>query len=94
MKYLVKDHVLGAYTWRGTAEKKALVSLNELIFQSVRNSFKNYKMNDYKDYMVQWLKHSGTRQRVVTYTYPNRKEPKLVNSNYDNDVYEDDDDDY
>lgn len=39
--------------------------------------------------MVQWLKHSGTRQRVVTYTYPNRTDTKFDNFNFGNDDYDD-----
>lgn len=86
MKYLIKDHVLEGYTWCGTINKKPfkkLVYLNDLIFKSVRDELKNgYKFGQYKSYMIQWLKHSRTRQRTVTYQYPNRNQQ---NYNYDTD---------
>lgn len=77
MKYLFTDPVLERYTWRGTDKKspfKSLKSLNNLLYMSVRLQFKNYKLFEYKTYMVQWLKHSRSRQRKVTYSYPDRKE--------------------
>lgn len=75
MKYLITDQVLDHFTWRGTGEKNAfekLTFLNDLIFKSVRQNFKNLSFKDYQSYMVQWLKHSTTRQRTVVYQYPNR----------------------
>lgn len=92
MKYLISDPVLDGYSWRGTGEKKAfqkLTFLNDLIFKSVRSQFKKYTMKDYKNYMVQWLKHSRTRQRKVTYQYPERNPQN--ESEYDDDAEEDDD---
>lgn len=44
---------------------------------------------EYNSYMVQWLKHSSTRQRIVTYSYPNgKKGAKRRASNFDNDEEE------
>lgn len=78
MKYLFIDPVLELYTWRGTEDKKpfkSLRSINSLIYQSVRLQFgQQYKKHEYKAYMIQWLKHSKSRQRVITYSYPQRKE--------------------
>lgn len=77
MKYLFIDPVLELYTWRGTEDKKpfkSLRSINSLIYQSVRLQFgQQYKKHEYKAYMIQWLKHSKSRQRVITYN-PQRKE--------------------
>ncbi len=77
MKYLFTDPVLEKYTWRGTDQKrpfKSLKSLNQLLYTSVCHQFKNYKQFEYKSYMVEWLKHAKSRQRKVTYTYPDRKD--------------------
>ncbi len=71
------------YTWRGTDEKKSfkkLSSLNKLIFQSVRVDFSNYKYKDYKAYMITWVKHAKSRQRTVTYSYPDQKKSKSYES--------------
>lgn len=73
MKYLFTDPVLENYSWRGTATKRAfkdLKALNNLILRSVRDRCPNTARDEYKDYMVQWLKHARSRQRQVTYTYP------------------------
>ena len=96
MKYLISDPILDGYTWRGTVTPpkrafKELVNLNRLIFKSVRASlepskFKKYKFLQYKNYMIQWLKHSRSRQRIVTYQYPIAHQQ---NDNYD-DVDDDD----
>lgn len=89
MKYLIIDQVLEHYTWKGTGEKKAFVKLtflNDLIFKSVRSQFPKYTFKAYKTYMVQWLKHSKTRQRTVVYHYPNR------NERHENDEDDDDED--
>lgn len=83
MKYLITDSVLDGYTWRGTGEKKAfekLTFLNDLIYKSVRLQFRKYTNKEYQTYMVQWLKHSGTRQRTVIYAYPNRN-PRTSSDN-------------
>lgn len=37
--------------------------------------------------MVQWIKHSTTRQRTVVYNYPNRS-PQANSRDDDNDEYE------
>lgn len=77
MKYLFTDPVLDRYTWRGTDKKhsfKSLKSLNNLLLMSVRQQFESYKRFEYNAYMVQWLKHSTSRQRIVTYVYPDREE--------------------
>lgn len=94
MKYLVIDKVLDKYTWRGTGKKKAfekLTFLNDLIFKSVRSQFKNYTFKDFASYMVQWLKHSTTRQRTVVYQYPNCNIEE-ENSEQDGEDIEDDED--
>lgn len=91
MKYLFSDSVLDEYTWRGTADLapfKQLTAVNSLIFRSVRTHSSKYKYKSYKDYMVQWIKHSTTRQRTVTYTYPNR------NQNENETDHDSDDDEY
>lgn len=90
MKYLFTDPVLERYTWRGTVKKdsfKSLKSLNNLLYTSVRGQFEDYKRFQYNSYMVEWLKHAKTRQRKVTYTYPDRKEL----SDSDDEVSDDDD---
>jgi len=78
MKFLFTDTVLDLYTWRGTDEKQSfrkLKTLNDLIFTSVRQQFgSKYKRHEYNKYMVQWIKHSKSRQRTVTYSYPSRRE--------------------
>lgn len=77
MKYLFSDPVLERYTWRGTEKKrpfKSLKSLNNLLYASVRNQFEEYHRFEYNKYMVQWLKHAKSRQRVITYKYPDPKE--------------------
>lgn len=38
--------------------------------------------------MVQWLKHSKTRQRTVVYQYPNRQQSQSNDDEYDEDVDE------
>lgn len=89
MKYLFTDQVLENYTWRGTADKgpfKSLKALNHLILRSVRDRCPSTARDEYKDYMIQWLKHARTRQRTVTYTYPARR-----NLNRDGSSDEDDD---
>lgn len=92
MKYLISDRALEHYTWRGTAEKKSfkqLQSLNDLIFRSVREQFQHCKRVDFSSYMVQWLKHARTRQRTVSYIYPDRKAAKNLfgtDEDYDDDV--------
>lgn len=85
----------------GYREKKAFKqfeSLNDLIYRSVREQFKRFKFDEYRSYMVQWLKHSRTRQRTVLYTYPERKMSNNVygaddndddENNFDDDHYED-----
>ncbi|KAJ6643186.1 hypothetical protein Bhyg_08142 [Pseudolycoriella hygida] len=82
MKYLFSDKCLDHYTWRGTHEKapfEKLTLLNDLIFKSVRRNFKGYSRRSFNKYMVEWLKHSTTRQRTVVYTYPNRNSPEKDN---------------
>lgn len=74
MTYLITDQVLDSYTWLGTSDLepfKKFTSINNLIYRIART--KEFKRIDYDRYMVQWLKHSTTRQRTVTYTYPNRR---------------------
>lgn len=97
MKYLFSDTVLDEYTWRGTQEKapfRDLKSINKLILNSVRNDFPGikYKFFAYKKYMIEWLKHSFTRQRTVTYTYPRRKKKAVIDEEENDDYYDDDDD--
>ncbi|KAJ6642852.1 hypothetical protein Bhyg_07808 [Pseudolycoriella hygida] len=87
MKYLFTNKVLERYTWNGTVEKrgfKNLKALNNLILRSVRQRCPNTKRDEYKDYMMEWLKHAKSRQREVTYTYPEQ-------TNFD-DSYDEDDD--
>lgn len=101
MKYLFT--VLERYTWLGTETKKpfkSLKSLNNLLYQSVREQFgqksqqfgqkghQKYKLHEYQSYMVQWLKHSRSRQRTVTYSYPDQKkfddsEDELTDDEFD-----------
>lgn len=91
MKYLFTDVVLERYTWLGTDKKrpfKSLKSLNNLLYMSVRQQFKNYNRFEYKSYMVQWLKHSKSRQRKVTYTYPNPNRNEFSDS--EDEISEDD----
>lgn len=93
MKYLFSDPVLDKYTWRGTAELapfKQLTAVNSLIFRSVRAYSSKYKYKSYKNYIVEWIKHSTTRQRTVTYTNPKRKQ----NENENDDDSDDNDDCY
>ncbi len=78
------------YTWRGTGEKKAfekLVHLNDLIYKSIQQQFRKYTYKEYSSYMVQWLKHSRTRQRTVLYQYPDRNPP----ANYDSEEEDNED---
>ncbi len=88
MKYLFTDQLLERYTWNGTEEKnsfKKLKALNSLILSSVRQRCPKTKRDEYKDYMIQWLKHAKSRQRIVSYTYPERTSR--------DDSYDEDDDD-
>lgn len=97
MKYLIADTVLEGFTWRGTVETKKkpfkqLVALNNLIFESVKHQFKAYKKIDYKNYLVNnWLKHSRTRQRIVTYQYPTRHQRNDEFDVEENELEEEDD---
>lgn len=103
MKYLFADVALEGYTWNGTIKKKPfkeLKSLKNLILQSVRVDFINYKYEDFKSYMMTWIKHARSRQRTVTYSYPNKKSKQHESndeddgegdSNDDNDGDDDDD---
>lgn len=96
MKYLFTDPVLDRYTWRGTEKKKSfksLKSLNNLLYSSVRQQFgQKYKRHEFNSYMVQWLKHSRSRQRTVNYSYPDQKnfddsddsEDELSDDEFDN----------
>lgn len=91
MKYLFADCVLERYSWRGTEKKKAFKQLkliNKTIFESVRYQFQKYRYDQYKNYVVEWLKHSRTRQRVVTYRYPTPRNVRSVDD--DDDDSEDD----
>lgn len=101
MKYLFTDTVLDKYTWRGTAEKdpfKKFKFLNNLIYGNVRSNFTKikYARDKYNSYMVQWLKHSTTRQRTVVYSYPNRnphgEESDKLDESLDEDEYQSDGD--
>lgn len=87
MKYLFSDRVLDNYTWRGVGTElapfKQLTAVNSLIYRSVRTYSPKYKYKSYKSYIVQWLKHSTTRQRIVTYTYPNRNKEDDQDENDD-----------
>lgn len=100
MKYLVHDTVLDFYTWKGspgsptTPPKDAfrnLIDINNLIFRSVREQFPGYKRFDYNKYLVEWLKHSTSRQRRVIYEYPQHYQRQ--NENDDSDVGGDQNDD-
>lgn len=51
-----------------------LTTINDLIYKGVRSHFKKYTFKEYKTYMVEWIKHSTTRQRTVVYSYPNKKQ--------------------
>lgn len=89
MKYLITDLVLDRYTWRGTGEKKSfekLTFLNDLLYKSVCSQFKKYTFKAFKGYMVQWLKHSTTRQRTVVYDSPNRNQQHENDREYEEDV--------
>lgn len=91
MKYLFIDPVLELYTWRGTEDKapfKSLRSINSLIYRSVRQQFgEEYKKHVYKKYMIQWLKHAKSRQRIITYRYPQRKETNGSEDNSSDDEF-------
>ncbi len=69
-----------------------MTSLNKLILQSVRVDFSNYKYKDYKAYMITWVKHAKSRQRTVTYSYPNQKKSKSYESSNGEDDENDDSD--
>lgn len=87
MKYLFADEILEGYSWRGTEKKRAfkqLKNVNQIIFESVRSQFRKYRYDQYKKYMIEWLKHSRTRQRTVKYSYPVRKEVEESSSEDDN----------
>lgn len=91
MKYLFTDQVLDRFTWRGTADLKAfekLTSINALIYKGIRSRFKKYTFKEYQTYMVEWIKHSTTRQRTVVYQYPNKKQDE-ENEEFDEDLDED-----
>ena len=47
--------------------------------------------DEYKDYMGYWLKHDKSRQRILTYAYPDRRIRNVDED--DNEEEEDDDDD-
>ncbi|XP_037034267.1 uncharacterized protein LOC119073068 [Bradysia coprophila] len=93
MKYLFLDSVLEHYCWNGTSEKQAfkkLTSINNFIFGVIAAHFKKYKRDQYQSYMADWLKHAKSRQRTVTYTYPQRR-GETRNANDDDDDNDDDD---
>lgn len=76
MKYLFSNPCLENYTWCGTEKKgafKKFKAINNLILRSVRERCPNTHKDEYKDYMMTWLKHAKSRQRKVTYSYPNRR---------------------
>lgn len=52
-------------------------------------------MNAYSQYMVQWLKHSASRQRIVTYQYPrhHQRGNRHDENSYPVDVYNEDQND-
>lgn len=92
MKYLIQDNVQEKYCWNGTAEKlpfKNLKSINKFMYSVVRENFPKFKKSQYESYMGQWLKQARSRQRIVTYKYPNRKD----GTDDDDDQDEDNDDD-
>lgn len=94
MKYLFTDTVLDKYTWRGTSEKgpfEKFTFLNDLIYKSVRTNFKKFPIKQFNSYMVEWLKHSKTRQRTVVYSYPDPR-PTFENSSDDRGGDDDQDD--
>lgn len=74
------DTVLDRYTWLGTtgdAPKfafKNLININNLTFWSVCHQFPYYTRHEYDKYLVEWLKHSTTRQRTVINQYPQRED--------------------
>lgn len=79
MQKIFKDSVLDKYTWCGTLTKapfQEFKTICETIFLAVRRNFKKYTEYRFEAYMVEYLKHSGTRQRSV------KKERKLKPKNY------------
>lgn len=95
MKYLFADSVLERYSWRGTEKKKPFMQLkliNKTVFESVRHQFQKYRYDQYKAYIIEWLKHSRTRQRIVTYKYPNARKVQSVDDDDDDDDDGDDED--
>lgn len=82
MKYLFTDTCLDQFTWRGTGDLgafKQFVFLNQLIYSIVCSQFEKHTLEQYQSYMVQWIKHSTTRQRNVVYHYPNRNQQQHEN---------------
>lgn len=77
MKYLFTDPVQEGYTWCGTSQKqpfKDLTYVNRVILLSVKDQFKDFRGFQYKNYQMQWLKNAKSRQREVTYVYPDRRQ--------------------
>lgn len=97
MKYLFSDTVLERYCWGGTPDGKKkpfkqLIAINNLIYESVKRQFRAFKKIEYKNYLIyKWLKHSRSRQRIVTYRYPTRNDPNDELSGFEEEEEEDDD---
>lgn len=99
MKYLFNNKVMDKYTWGGTAKLDAFnsfKSLNNLIYNNVRANFPKikYSKDKFRKYMVQWIKHSTTRQRTVVYTYPDRSPPRKTYESDEGELIEEDEGDF
>lgn len=83
------NKVQECYCWNGTAKKgafKSFKSINNFLYNFLRENFTKYKKWQYQKYMGEWLKGARGRQRTITYTYPKGR-------NEDDDDNEEDTDD-
>lgn len=91
MKRLVTDSVLDEYTWGGTYEKGAFshfANINDVVYKAVQGCFRKYTEYKYEKYMVDFLKHSSSRQRQ-----PRPRIPRRVDHDEDVNVVDNEEED-
>lgn len=96
MKKLITDPVLDRYTWKGTIDKKCfenLTNINDVVYDAVSGVFKKYTLYKYGKYMVEFLKHSLSRQRELVKYRKKRGTKNDGVSNEEGDDNRNDDDD-
>lgn len=97
-KKLVIDEVLERYTWTGTKTKGAFQNftyINKVVQQSIRMIYPMYTESEYETYMVDFLRHSKSRQRPQSKKNMENTECQYEQNESENEAemngYEDDD---